>query len=443
MKKNYILFLSIAFVWNLNAQIVNIPDANFKNKLLSSDPSNEIAKDLNGNYFKIDNNSDQEIQINEAANVSALNISDAYISSLVGIESFINLQFLNCENNQINALDVNSLNNLLDLNCINNQLTMLEVTGLSNLQSLNCGNNQITILGLSGLNNLKNLICSNNQLSTLNTVALSNLQFLDCRYNLLTEIDLQNLGSLQELNCEDNNINTLNASGLSNLQTMHCGYNHLTTLNIASSLNLQALYCNNNDLTTLNASGLSNLLYLDCTYNQLNVLNLGGLNNLQMLECRYNQLTTLNASETPNLVFLGCQNNYQLSSLYIKNGANESLNANHNNNINYVCADEFQLWAIDSRISNPNCVITSDCNLSVTEVTIPTNKIKVYPNPAKNILTIEVDAVIRNVSIYNLLGQIILVSETSIVDVSNIEPGYYLAKLSTDKGNFNTRFIKE
>lgn len=365
---------------SLNAQIVNIPDANFKTKLLSSNPSNDVAKDLIGNYFTIDANGDNEIQINEAINVSAINVSNANITSLFSLENFINLQ------------------------------------------SLNCGNNQLTSIEVSGLNNLQNFICSNNQLSILNTTGLNNLQIIDCRFNLLNTLTIGDLSNLQELNCEHNNLTTLNTSGLTNLQV---------------------LYCDNNSLTTLNANGLSNLIYLDCTYNQLNTLTLIESNNLQRLECRNNLITTLNMNNTSHLEYLGCQYNNQLTSLYIKNGANESLNANHSDNISYVCADDFQLWEVDSRISNPNCIIDSNCDLSVSEVNTTSNELKVYPNPTKNTLTIEVENVIKNVTIYNMLGQLILVYKTSNIDVSNLEAGSYLVKISTNKGYFNTRFIKE
>ena len=443
MKKHYILLMPFFFALHLNAQIVNIPDINFKAALLSADLSNQVAKDLTGNYFTIDGNGDQEIETNEALQVSALNVSGAQITSLIGIETFINLQSLDCANNNISVINENTLNSLSDLNCLNNQLTTLDVNGLSLLKNLDCGNNQLTMLEVDGLSNLQNLTCSNNQLTTLNTTGLSSLLTLSCSYNELTGLSLTGLNNLQILVCNWNPLFALNTSGLSNLQSIHCSYSQLSTLNINGLSSLQELYCDNNNLTTLNASGLGNLIYLDCTYNQLNSILLNGSNNLQRLESRNNQLTTLNLSNTSHLEFLGCQYNNQLTSLYIKNGANESLNANHCDNISYVCADDFQLGAIDSRVSNPNCVINTDCNLSVTAVTIAADKINIYPNPATNILTIEANDVIKKVSIYNMLGQLILVSNTLNIDVSNLKVGNYLVKLSTEKGSFGTRFIKE
>ena len=60
MKKLYTL-LFIAFAFITNAQIVNIPDANFKAKLLQASPSIQIAKSTAGLWIKVDANNDGEI----------------------------------------------------------------------------------------------------------------------------------------------------------------------------------------------------------------------------------------------------------------------------------------------------------------------------------------------------------------------------------------------
>ena len=76
MKKLYFLFfLTIGFL--ANAQIINFPDQELTSRLLSASPSNTIAQDLSGNYFKIDANNNGAIENNEALNVSYLDI-DSY-----------------------------------------------------------------------------------------------------------------------------------------------------------------------------------------------------------------------------------------------------------------------------------------------------------------------------------------------------------------------------
>ena len=62
MKKLYLL-LFLPFFCSLNAQIITFPDSAFKAKLLESSPNNFIARNLNGDYFSIDSNSNNEIEL--------------------------------------------------------------------------------------------------------------------------------------------------------------------------------------------------------------------------------------------------------------------------------------------------------------------------------------------------------------------------------------------
>ncbi len=255
MKKLYFLFfLTIGFL--ANAQIVNIPDANFKTVLLGSSQYNYIAKDLSGNYFAIDSNNDSEIQISEALNVSYLEINSFNISYLQGIEFFTNLQVLNCSYNYLSELIIDDLINLRDLNCSNNQITSLDLSNNLLLQMLNCGLNQISFLNINNLSNLEQLICTGNQISDLNLSWLINLQYLYCTSNQLTNLDLTNLINLQALYCSSNQITQLNLEDSNNLIELICEYNELISLNVKNG--------NVNNWYNLFFDGNPNLQYI-CT----------------------------------------------------------------------------------------------------------------------------------------------------------------------------------
>jgi hypothetical protein len=77
MKKLYFFLLIAINVFVSNAQIVTIPDANFKTKLLASSTSNTIARNSMGSNIKIDANSDNEIQVSEALQVGYLNVTSS------------------------------------------------------------------------------------------------------------------------------------------------------------------------------------------------------------------------------------------------------------------------------------------------------------------------------------------------------------------------------
>ena len=179
MKKLYtLLFLVYGFI--ANAQIVNIPDANFKAKLLSASASNGVAStetplynSSNGSwsvssFHTIDTNGDGEIQVSEAQVIKWLDVSYSYIFDLTGIEAFTNLIYLHCNNNQLTALDITQNTQLQMLYCFGNQLTTLDVTQNSQLQVLGCYYNQLTTLDVTQNTQLQHLNCSSNQLVSLN-----------------------------------------------------------------------------------------------------------------------------------------------------------------------------------------------------------------------------------------------------------------------------------
>ncbi|KAB1155049.1 T9SS type A sorting domain-containing protein [Flavobacterium luteum] len=152
MRKVYFLVVGLFFFSGVKAQIVNIPDANFKEALLLSDSGGQIARDLSEKYFKIDANNDGEIQISEAENVWALNIRMLDIKSVEGISSFINLAHFYCYSNQISSLDVSALVNLQGLYCSSNQLTSLDLSNQKKLNSLMCDDNNLTSLSIKNTN---------------------------------------------------------------------------------------------------------------------------------------------------------------------------------------------------------------------------------------------------------------------------------------------------
>ncbi len=129
-----ILFLVIAFSTITNAQIVNIPDANFKARLLQASQSNSVASTLTPNdsgyvssYNKIDTNNDGEIQVSEALLIKYLKVSTANITDVTGINEFKNLKYFNCTSNQITDVDVSGLINLRILHCQINELNSLNL----------------------------------------------------------------------------------------------------------------------------------------------------------------------------------------------------------------------------------------------------------------------------------------------------------------------------
>jgi hypothetical protein len=74
-------------------------------------------------------------------------------------------------------------------------------------------------------------------------------------------------------------------------------------------------------------------------------------------------------------------------------------------------------------------------------------KVKMYPNPASNVLNIESLSNIEKVAVYNVLGQQVLIkspnSELVTLDVSTLQVGIYVVKTTIDGNVSSSKFIKE
>ena len=72
-------------------------------------------------------------------------------------------------------------------------------------------------------------------------------------------------------------------------------------------------------------------------------------------------------------------------------------------------------------------------SLTVNEVSIKADQLKVYPNPVQDILTISYDQKILSVAVYNASGQLVLTKEINdtkgTMDVSKLLSGVYLVKI--------------
>jgi Leucine-rich repeat (LRR) protein len=352
MKKILLLLLLFFNTIISQSQTVNIPDVNFKTKLLSSLPSNTVAGNLALTFFKIDSNSDNEIQVSEALQVGYIDISNSNIVDLTGLEQFVNLSTLICNNNQISNLNLSIFTSLEKLICNNNLLTTVDISGLVNLEQFNCKNNSLTILNASNFNSLFLLDCSYNQISNLNISGLINLSFLNCQGNQLANINLLGLTDLEFIYCGGNQFTNLDLSGLSALKELYCNSNQLSILNLNGFNNLSKLDISNNLFSNINVLGLPNLQRLVCNSNFLTDLNLSGLINLQFLNCRNNQLQTLDVNEQINLQQIFCYDNL-LTSLYVKNGVNESIFSFYNNpNLQFICADDIQISSIQNQLTS-------------------------------------------------------------------------------------------
>ena len=253
-----------------------------------------------------DHNDDGILSNEEATRVKTLYLYERGISSLKGIEYFTALTYLNCNHNQLTAIDVSKNTALTELYCYYNRLTALDVRGCTALTRLECYNNQLTTLDVSNCTALTELSCATNKLTTLDFSKNIALTSLNCNYNQLTALDVSKNTTLTALLCEDNQLTTLNVSKNTALTYLDCGSNQLTTLDVSKNTALTYLNCIHNELTTLDVSKNAALTRLDCYYNQLTTLDVSKNTALRDLWCGNNRLTTLDVSNCSKNIYVNC-----------------------------------------------------------------------------------------------------------------------------------------
>jgi len=394
MMKTIFTFLAVIASFAVSAQIVNIPDANFKQRLLLW-------------HNEIDTNHDNEIQVSEAENFTGrINIQGSpnypgFIKDLTGIEAFINLTELYCPYNQLTTLDISKNTKLKTLWCESNQLTSLDVS--------------------------KNIL----------------LQWLDFSSNELSTIDISKNPFLTTLLYNYNQINNLDHSKYPQLIAIGCFGNNLTSLDISKNLNLKSLRCGDNQLTSLDISKNILLEYLDFKNNQISNINTFEHSFLKVLLCESNLLKNIDVSKNAELIALACNNN-QLISLNLKNGQNEKIEffiSIWNADLTCIQVDDVSYFNTHWSQKDSWATYSTDCSLGVNDIT--KSAIQIYPNPVKDKFIIDTNNKIENIEIYSQTGQLLKTVKSKEVNISNFPKGNYLVKIKTDKDNINQKIIKE
>ena len=228
------LISKVVFLWIFSlcmgyAQIIDIPDPNFKHILVNTDC---VDSDNNGIFDRdADLNNDGEIQLSEAQSVIwHLRVAPNNVASLEGIQYFTNLK---------------------RLSCVDNLLTEINVADLQDLERLHVGFNNLGSLDVTQNANLKILYCYRNNLSSLDVTQNDQLEELSAGYNNLSEIDLSMNEGLTLIHLQHNSLTQIDVSQNPNLDWLRLDYNQLVYINVSQNPNLTSFWCRNNQLQAL------------------------------------------------------------------------------------------------------------------------------------------------------------------------------------------------
>lgn len=354
-----ILFVFLANITGLvYAQVTLIPDPKFEQELINL--GLDIAP-VNGNVPRAN-----------ISGVTSLDVANRNITDLAGIQDFVSLKILACNNNNLTRLDLTKNTALTSLLCDRNQLIALDVSKNTELTNLSCTNNRLTSLDVTKNILLRSFYCDDNQLKVLDVTKNASLITFGCSTNLLTSLDVSKNTAITALGCDRNKLTSLDITKIVRLASFTCSDNLLTKLDVTKSSYLYFFSCFNNLLTTLDVTKNDSLRTLDCAGNQLTKLDLTNNTQLVYLRCQDNRLVKLDISEKKSLTELRCNDNL-LSCLNIRNGFNRNITVmNATNNVNLSCiqvddameAASYTGWSKDPAAQYSNVCIPSIVSFS-------------------------------------------------------------------------------
>ncbi|WP_250436123.1 T9SS type A sorting domain-containing protein [Hanstruepera flava] len=428
---NYIIAILCVIIFPSTSfsQTTLIPDPSFEQALIEA---NIDTNGLNGNIL----NSDAE-------GVITLNIFNKNITSLEGIEAFVDLKYLYCYFNNIQYLDVQNNLELEVLDIEDNSIEELDISNNINLKQVYISNNLLDELDITNNVELELLSCNLNNISELDVSNNLNLEVLWCYSNNLSELNFTNNVLLESLFCGENNITNLDISNNSLLQSISCAGNNLQTLNVSNCLDLKYLDASGNNLNTLDISSNWFLKRLLCNNNNISDLELSTAEDLLLFYASGNLLTEIDLSNNPELKYVHLDGN-NLTSVDMRNAENSEIsdfNATSNPNMTCLFVDDMEAdflseWEIDAATT---FVETNEqCNaLNVKEeVEVPVIAFNMYPNPATNLLNIGIGNNAGNFEIYNTNGQSVITKSLNKglneIDISSMSSGIYVIKVQFD-----------
>lgn len=385
-----ILFtLCVSFSFIAQSQNLNFTDSKFKALIVNSTPSNEIAKDLNGNPMAVDSNGDGEIQISEAQQVKILNIKSIGIPAFNNLPGsvadallFQNLEELYIRDSKSAVINFTN-NNVIKKVLYEGSGGFIDNSGMSHIVSIdfsfnNCSSvkdvndfvaninlapyDPATILRFKTCPQIKDdIILNNKNIKELHIEScnIKTLTFTSC--NRLDKIIVPNINSLTKISVLGSNGITLTntnqdinlvANNCTNLQEIIADTDHydttgayFTSVNLNGCSSLKKIKGLNVPTIDFSNTGLINLEELDASfYNRygynttsgvyfgnVTSLNLSGLPHLKLLKVFNQPITnTVNFSDATALENIDITNS---------SGYMAILNVSNLSNLNTLKAD--------------------------------------------------------------------------------------------------------
>ena len=396
----------------------NFPDDNFRRYVL----------------LEIDENYNKILEPLEVSSTQNISISYKYgsLDSLQGIEFFIRLKSLNCENLQLKSLDISQNTNLEKLYCAHNDFKTIDLSNCPKLlEAINSGeleleNNDEQYV-VKDVFRIDSFVQTTPQLfdplpepvegedipidewhfpdpvfrsyvqsldndgdKTLSKEERSNLLDYQKSIKVYTLRGIEYFPSLKTLTILEYSSKKLRALDLSantELTKLVCTGTALTELDLSNNTLLRQIDCSNNRLQSLSLGTNSSLVKLDCSNNSLTSLDVSHATSLNQLTCSSNRIASLDVSQNTMLTDLICNSNQleelhidqntELKSLVCESNKLTRLNLSHNTSLEWINCQTNRLTALD--VSNCKKLTSLYCQWNeLTDLDISQNTALIY-----------------------------------------------------------------
>jgi len=153
-----------------------------------------------------------------------------------------------------------------------------------------------------------------------------------------------------------------------------------------------------------------------------------------------------NIIEEESVQFTDLSSNDPTSWEWTFEGGTPGSSTEQNPQISYSEEGNYSVTLTATNIAGNNTIVKEDY-ITVTHITGVENlnslNLKIYPNPVHNVLNIESQYTIKSVTIINIIGETIINksinSNTTKLELNNMENGIYFLQVNTDQGLFGEK----
>ncbi len=394
-----------------------IPDLNFEKKLRRWD-----------NPLGIDDGLFPKSKISEVVD---LNISSSNIEDLTGIEYFIELTELRCNNNSITKIDLSKNTKLIDLDCSNNQLVELNLKNGNNASIRNFDAQNNPDLRCIQVDDESKAIHFSAPYQSYKWKKDNQSRFSE---NCGEDVTLQYV-VIPDSNFEKSLESFDNAAGkgdglilkssVTDIKKLRISLRNIEDLTgIEAFTSLEELECPSNELESLDLSQNTSLKIVNCFNNKLKSLILPNNDKLTHLNCSFNDLTALDVSGKPNLTDFNSTGNTMLECIQV----DDEIAAENGNGI-------YKLWSKDFKAN-----YSEGCYALGIETTVSLDQsFIITPNPSNGLFTISGYSDLVTIEVFDSSGKRVaykkpITSSQEInMDVSELGKGIYIVKAEAKK----------